>query len=170
MWLGLLLKYWQTGVAIVLLGVAVGYCRARDSANVERGRAQERYRVADSSLKVIEKKLMAVDTLIVRDTIRVRKTVEKVVTLRDTVLKRLTDTVLVKEFIRVADSTVRACTDLSRDCAEFRRFALQKFQQDSVKLNAIRPIVAKSCVLPVGMSVVLGGVGGWFVTRAGFFK
>lgn len=39
---------------------------------------------------------------------------------RDTILARITDTLLVREFVAAADSTIHACTELLNSCSVFR--------------------------------------------------
>lgn len=160
------LRFWREGVIALAFLFLVQQCHARDKAIEERGRWQERARVADSVLKIAERRINVTATKILVDTVRVRHTVERVTTLRDTVLQHLTDTVTIKEFVRAADSTVRACSELTTDCAEFRKFAIQKFQADSVKLAAVRPIVqSRSCTATAVTGIILGAAGGALVVK-----
>ncbi len=135
----LLLRYWREAALAVLIVAVMAACHARDNALKAEGIALERSRVADSTLKAIAPRLARVDTLIVRDTIRTRVAVDRVVTLRDTVLTHLTDTVLVKEFVTRADSAAKACVELSTDCQAFRALATQKIAALESKLSLVPP-------------------------------
>jgi hypothetical protein len=72
--LALLLRYWKVGVIAVLVIAVVGFCHARDNALAERGAAQERAHVADSTLKVIAADRKRVDTLWRHDSVASRAT------------------------------------------------------------------------------------------------
>ncbi len=156
----LLVKYWrEAGIAVLFL-VLVGYCQARDRAKVAEGQAQERYRVADSTLRVIKPQLAHTDTVLVRDTIRLTRLVPALQVIHDTLLRHLTDTVLVRQFIEKADSTVQACTDLLSSCTLFRRQATATIAALEAKAAAIPAAAPRSCVATGALWTVLGaGVG-----------
>lgn len=137
-----LLRYWREALIAAAVLVAVGYCRARDRAIADTARAEVVYARADSTIRANAPKFARVDTLVVRDTVRVRETVARVTTLRDTVLRHLTDTVLIREYVTRSDSAANACTELAHDCAAFRTFAFGRFAQDSIKLATQPRIVA----------------------------
>ena len=172
----LLLKYWQGGVAVVAILGFVAMCHARDTALTERGEARERARAADSVsreraraadsvLRVTAGRLARVDTLLVRDTVTVRRTIARVDSLRDTLLVRLTDTLVVKEFIARTDSALQACSALAGDCAAFRSIAQQRFAAYEARIAAMPALQAKSCVVPSLVTGVLGAAAGWLVKR-----
>ena len=69
--------------------------------------------------------------------------VDRVRTIRDTVLAQLTDTVRVKEYIARTDTALHACSELVDNCAAFRAFAIQKFAADSQRFVAFRASVPK---------------------------
>lgn len=165
----LLVKFWQPALIVLLLGVGVQQCHARDSALQEKGRALERVRVADSTLRHLKPVLARAETLILRDTLRVRVAVDRVVTLRDTVLKHLTDTVLVRTFVERADSTVRACNDLVSDCQRFRVTANATIAALTEKVKALPVASQRSCAVPslssAVVGAVIGGVTGVYLTR-----
>lgn len=132
----IVLRFWREAliVAVVLaLGVTVQRWK---TALRNQGIAEERYRVADSTLKAVTPKLARVDTLVVRDTVKVRVAINHVVTMTDTVLHHLTDTVLVKQFVTKADSAAKACSELSNDCQAFRAYATQTINALNQKLAA----------------------------------
>lgn len=128
------LRFWREGLLVAAVIGLVLLWRAHDRAVADKARSELLYARADSTIKANAGKLARVDTLLVRDTVRVRETVTRLTTLRDTVLRHLTDTLLIREYVTRTDSAAHACTELSNDCAAFRTFALQRFAQDSIKL------------------------------------
>ncbi len=160
----LALKFWKEGVIALLVVVLMAACHARDNALKAEGIAVERYRVADSTLKVVTPKLAHVDTLLVHDTVKVRRLVTSVETLHDTVLAHLTDTVRVKEFITKADSAAKACVELSNDCQAFRAFATQKIAALESKLSVAPPTTSRRWGSLV-LSFALGAGAGYLAHR-----
>lgn len=151
-------------MAALALGLMAA-CHARDNALKAEGIAVERYRVADSTLRVVTPQLARVDTLLVRDTVTVRTAVNRVRTLRDTLLVHLTDTVLVKQFVTRADSAAAACVELVTDCSAFRAFATQKIAALESKLN-VAPSMKKDRHLGSDVLKFSAGVAvGWFAGR-----
>lgn len=150
----LVLKYWREGAITVLVLALVASCVARDHRLRAAGAATERTRVADSVLVVNRSQLVRVDTLLIHDTVTVRRTVAHLDTLRDTLLAHLTDTIVVKEFVKAADVTAKACSELSGDCAEFRRLANQRFAAYEAKLATVPP--PRTCTWS---NVTLGAIG-----------
>lgn len=159
MTLALLLRYWKEAAIVGLVLGLVAMCHARDNALVQRGQALQRAHVADSTLRAVTPKLARVDTLLVRDTVRVPHLIAKVDTLRDTLLTHLTDTLLVKEYVTRTDSAINACSDLLGDCTAFRVYATTTIQALRDKLSAQPAIVTKSCVPSNAVSVLLGAAG-----------
>jgi hypothetical protein len=133
-------------IALAVLTVVVLVFRAGDRHRAEADRialAGREYRVADSVSRALAPKIARVDTLVVHDTVKVRVAITRVATLTDTVLHHLTDTVLVKEYVARSDTALKACSELSHDCAQFRSFAIQKFAADSNKFVAFRASIPK---------------------------
>lgn len=158
-------KYWREAVIVGLsLGLMVA-CVKRDHGLEAKGAAQERNRVADSTLKVVIPPLWKTDTVIVKDTVRLRVTLARLDTLRDTVLQHLTDTVLVKEYVTRADSAAQACTELAHDCEAFRAYATQTIAALQSKVNTAPQIVVKSCVGHDVTFAVLGTAVGFLAGR-----
>lgn len=162
----LALRFWREGALVLALLGLWGLWGARDRALVERGKALERYAVADSALRATAKQTARTDTLIVHDTKTVRQTIARVDTLRDTVLAHLTDTLVVKEFVTRADSALKACTELANDCATFRTLANQRFAAYEAKLAAQPAMVVRSCTGKAMVTLVIGGVVGVGLARA----
>lgn len=166
--LSLLLKHWQLAAIVALVSVLGVGVHRYNTALVERGQAQERARVADSSLAVNRIQLARIDTLLVRDTIKVRLAVERVVSVRDTLLQHLTDTIRVKEYIARTDTALKACSELAGDCAEFRQRATAIFAAYEAKLRAQPIATPRSCTVSNGVWGVLGasvGVVGGYVAH-----
>lgn len=137
MTLALILRFWREAAIGALILVLVASCVTRDHRIAAAAVAQEHSRQADSVLRVITPQLALVDTKVVRDTVTIRREIARQVTLRDTLLEHLTDTVRVKEFVRAADSVQHACSDLANDCVEFRRIAQLRFDAYEAKLKAL---------------------------------
>lgn len=134
--LTLLLRFWRESLIAVLIVGLIASCVSRDHRIAARAVAQEHSRQADSVLGVVTPRLAKVETLFVRDTVKVRVAINHVTVLRDTLLLHLTDTVMVKEYVARTDSVVQACTELSNDCATFRSLATQKIAALETKLAA----------------------------------
>lgn len=163
--LALGLKYWKAGIVALAILVTLGAIHARDVANVDRGKAIEQARVADSTLKAVKPQLTRTDTLVVHDTVRVRYAISLLDTLRDTLLTHLTDTVLVKEYVTRADSVAKACTELSNDCAAFRAYATQTIAALQSKANAAPREIKVSCIESNLVSGAIGAAAGYFARR-----
>jgi hypothetical protein len=161
----LVIRYWRETLIAALVLVVVGLCAHERHALIQQGIAQERSRLADSTLRVVVPQRLVHDTAVVHDTVRVRSTIARVDTLRDTVLTHLTDTVLVKEYVTRTDSALHACTELLNDCAAFRVSANQTIAALQSKL-AVQPVtLSKSCTTPALVTGALGLVGGWLAHR-----
>lgn len=152
----LLLKYWREALIVALVIALMAACHARDDRIAQRAVAQERARQADSVLTVVTPQLRHADTVLVHDTVRVRMAVDRVTMLHDTVLRHLTDTVLVKAYVTRADSAVQACTSLLNDCAAFRTYATQRMQALEAKAAAAGAVPAPSRTTPFVVGVLLG--------------
>lgn len=132
----LALRYWQVPALVAAVGFGAYQWHEHNASEVEKGKALERARVADSTLAVVAKAKARVDTVTIRDSVRFTRYAEKTVTLHDTVLSHLTDTVLVKQFITSSDSTIKACHDLLNDCAESKRLSALEIAALRTKLAA----------------------------------
>lgn len=128
----------DVGVAVLLAAILwAGGCygeRNRQEARFTRDSLQTVH-VLDS-LRVQAAKL---DTVFVQDTIRFTQWRDRWRILRDTLLSektiRFADTVWVKEFVAVADSTITACSEALQTCTD--RGRVIGLQRDSlVSLNA----------------------------------
>lgn len=82
----------------------------------KHGGDSEKLKQAVEQTKLGEKTLARVDTVYKRDTIRLTREVTKYRSIRDTL--KITDTVQVKEFVRQADSTIKACTEVVQTCEQ----------------------------------------------------
>jgi hypothetical protein len=160
-----LLKHWREDIIATLLVVVVVLFVQRDHRLIASGEAKERTRVADSTLAVVTPQRLKVDTLIVRDTVRVRGAIAATQAIHDTVLHHLTDTLLVKEYVAKTDTALAACSELSHDCAAFRASATQEIAAWKAKANAAPMIVTKSCVAPSVVTGLLAAGAGYLLHR-----
>lgn len=150
-----LLKWWREFALVALLAALLYAWHAHNLALIGQGKAIERARVADSALAVLRPALARTDTVLIRDTVRLTRLTTTLQTIHDTVLTHLTDTVLVKQYITTADSTVRACTDLLGSCTIFRRQALATIAALEVKVAAVPIAVPRSCVSTGAVSALV---------------
>lgn len=165
MTLALMLKYWKEGAVVALVILLSVLWHQKTQALVREGRALEQVRVADSTLIAERPKFAKVDTLVVRDTVTVRRTIARVDSLRDTLLVHLTDTLVVKEYVARTDSALKACNELSNDCAAFRASALTTIKALETKLAAQPMAVAKSCAMSNVVAVLGAAAGTWLIVR-----
>lgn len=120
---------------LVLVGglVGVGY--------VERGVGRQQQQAIDNARIIAAAKggVAKADTIYVtrRDTLT--RYVARTTTLHDTVLRHLTDTVLVKQYVATADSTIRACSDVVLSCDTVRARYRALVSADSVAAAAPKP-------------------------------
>lgn len=158
-------SYWREAAIGALAVTLVASCHARDVALQQRGRAEERARVADSTLKAVKPQLARAETTLVHDTVRVRVAVDRVITQTDTVLAHLTDTILVKSYVQTADSAAKACSLLVTDCARYRDYAEQTIRALEAKVAAANAMPKKSCTLPTVGGMLLGAGVGFVLNR-----
>jgi len=60
----------------------------------------------------------SIHATVVHDTVQTTKWYAKYETIHDTVLKHLTDTLTVKEYVQITDSTIKACRLVVQDCQQ----------------------------------------------------
>lgn len=104
---------WLIAAVIVL---SLGVCWADNRFAARHGADGEKLKQAIDQTKAGEKQLAKVDTVYVHRVDTLKRHVVKLEQLRDTL--RITDTVQVKEFIRQADSTVKACFAVVESCEQ----------------------------------------------------
>jgi hypothetical protein len=131
-----LLKYWREFAIVAAIGVLLLAWQKHNADERALGALRERTRVADSTIAAHAKPLIIAETLLVHDTLKVKVAINHVTTFTDTVLRHLTDTVVVKEFVAKADSAAKVCTELANDCATFRREATATIDALRQKLAA----------------------------------
>lgn len=105
-------------LALSLLGIKLTY----DHGQRQVGVVNERLRVTDSTVSVLQKRTKAVDTVYRRDTIRLTRRVQSWDTVTRTVAA-LPDTVrvpveVVRWVVREADSTITACRSVVMTCEQ----------------------------------------------------
>jgi hypothetical protein len=161
----LVVRYWREAAIAVLALALAGSCVARDRRLVATGVATERSRQADSLLQVTVPLRWKADTLYVHDTLRVARRLATFDTVRDTVLRHITDTLVVRQFVAAADSFKAACTDALSECNRLR--GLLMLERDAWKAKAeTRPLViGHSCLTPSIVAGVAGIVGGYVLHR-----
>lgn len=134
----------------------------------EIGRRDATIRTQDSTLAVLRKSVHRVDSLYVVqvDTLWRRKAVYD--TIRDTLLKHLTDTLKVVEYIHAADSTIQACSQVvltcqlkvsQRDSIILQQTAQLRLLRTPPRLFGLIPAPSRSLVFGIGL------VGGYLLHR-----
>lgn len=154
---------------LLMAGVAVtagvwGYNRYQR----EIGRRDHALMVRDSAIATLMREARHVDSIYVTDTIRLTKWKTAYDTTRDTVLAHLTDTIRVKEYVHVADSTIAACSRVVLTCqlrvAQRDSIILQQASQLKIlrtppRLFGLIPMPSRTLVFGLGL------VGGYLLHR-----
>ena len=100
---------------------------------------------------------LTTDTLIIHhETVRYQA-------VHDTVLTHLTDTVVVKEFVQAADSTIHACTRALHDCASLTAALRGELAADDGKIAALQRITPTFVQRHDGALAVLTAVAGFYL-------
>lgn len=149
------------GIALALLTGGVAW-HEHNSRLVAEGVAQEKTRVADSVLHVVVPERIRAETAFVHSTNTVTRLVTRLDTLRDSVVRHKTDTVLVDRFITVADSTARACTEALGNCATLRALLTKERDQWRVMAESAPIAQPRSCTTS---NVIIGAL----AAAAGYF-
>ncbi|MGJ0510248.1 MAG: hypothetical protein ACR652_24650 [Methylocystis sp.] len=152
----LLLKWWREAAIVLLALGLIAYCQGRDRAKVREGIAQERYRIADSTLAVLKVAQRKIDSVFVRDTLRFTRWRDSVTIRHDTVLAHLTDTIRVKELIQVQDSAIATCTNLLSSCSARVLNLQDQLTQERAKVAAIPLATPRSCTSTGAVSGLVG--------------
>jgi len=152
-----LVRYWQAALVVAAIGAVVLSIRSCNAAHVAQGKAAERARVADSTLRVIANERPRVVYQFVHDTVTLTRRIARTDTLRDSLLVHLTDTVRVKEFIATVGASNQACRDALGSCANLHRL-------DSLEIVALRSKLGVSVVPKPPRHCGLGGSAGYGVT------
>lgn len=138
-----------------LLTVASGFA---GGCAIERVKWEAKQQQAEQEILRLQSQTAKLDTVFLRDTLTLTQQVTRWKTLRDTLV--LSDTVkvpgpVVREIVRVADSTVNACTAVLHDCVALR--ASLTHQRDSlttVLARSRKPKAKLGCV--VGATYTVG--------------
>lgn len=97
------------------------------------------------------------------DTVTLRHTVTQYQTVHDTVLRHLTDTVTVKEFVQAADTAIHACQRALGDCAQETaalRAELLVANDKAVQLTRLQPTFLER---HTGVVALLAAVAGTYL-------
>jgi len=148
-------------VAIVLIALlAMATLAILSWSDRQLGAERERQRVARILYDSLTRELRRVDTVYRSDTVRLWRVKERFDTVTSTVTEWKHDTVRVVEFVRLADSTVRACTAALLTCEQ--RVGLER-QRTSASEQAytahLRSHPGKLRVIVMDLGKILAGVG-----------
>lgn len=159
------LKYWHWAAIVGLATFAGVEWHLHNVAEQQRGAAVVLNHQYDSTLKSIKQPLATVETLLVHDKRTVPVLATRVVTKTDTVLRHLTDTVLVKQYVTTADSAAKACVESINHCNEYKRLTDIKINTLESKL-AVAPLLKPQHHLGADLLwFTLGALGGYVAHR-----
>jgi hypothetical protein len=101
-------KYLPWGLLAIALVLGYGWHRER------QGELKAELKLARQEFSALQRRMQMVDTVYVRDTVRL----SRIKTRYDTLLVdvRTTDTVWVRRFVQVADSTILVCSEALNSC------------------------------------------------------
>ena len=110
-------------------------------ANHERGIGRDQQRAADQAeqVKVAAVGVAKAETVLVAKTDTFTRWQTRTVALHDTVLRHLTDTLLVKQYVATSDSTIRACSDVILSCDTVRARYRELVSKDSTLAAIPKP-------------------------------
>lgn len=142
---------------VLTLATAVAGAAFYAGQQVEAGRQY------DQEVQVVVESIAVLDTVYKTDTLRLTRWRTKYDTLVET--RDIHDTVWVKEFIAVADTTIKLCTAALRTCEQ--REALQAKRADLAegKLKSLTTGQEKKERQKLLLGAALGLVGGVLLTR-----
>ena len=123
-------------VAVILLGGKCTY----DAKQREIGALRERLHVTDSALKVAAARAPRLDSVFVRDTLRLTKRITVTQTLIDTLLHSDTVTLTKREsvLVFVADSLVRQCRETVESCTAVQANLRERLRLTEIQRDAYR--------------------------------
>lgn len=126
-------------LAFVALALVVGGAVALASYERGVGRAQQQQVDAAQAAHVAQIAVVKAETVLVARVDTFTRWRTKLVPVRDMLLKHLTDTVLVKQYVRAADSTIRACSDVILSCDTVRARYRALVSKDSTLAAIAKP-------------------------------
>ena len=148
-------RYLALGIALALALLVGAYAYKEYAATKQ----------ADRELQLLRHQVAVTDTLYRTDTLYFTRTLKVEVARRDTVLKHLTDTVLVKQFVYAADTALHACTAVIKTCEQrvaerdsiIKVYQAMKPSRFSVGLYGVCGVGVKGmdCVAGVGGGIAL---------------
>jgi hypothetical protein len=160
----------QVEVALmgVILTLGIGWRVSDVHHQRTLGALQEKVRVQDSLLHVLQPKADSINAVLQHDTVTLTRTVRQYQTLHDSLIVQLhdttklliRDTVVVLRYLRVADSTIGACTKSLADCVALSDNRAQQINALSIKVRATEQ------ASPSSLRSFAGKVG-WFAIGVG---
>ncbi len=136
----------------------------RDAANQRIGELKERLRAADSVVTVEGAKTTKLAPVVEHDTKVVTRTITRVDSLRDSVVRFVHDTTVLR-YVAATDTALKACRDLSNSCDAFRVSATATIGALTTEVKSLRAMPPK----PRRMCGLGGALGyGTTYDKAGF--
>ena len=152
------------GVCTLLSTALLWAIHQRDAAHERIGRLEEIVRVQDSVLKVQKPVAVKYDTVVRYDTKTVTRTIAHVDSLRDSVVRFVHDTVVLR-YVQATDSALKACRDLANDCETFRASAMATIRAQEYKITALQSAKPRPSLLHDAGRFVLGLGAGVLLSR-----
>ncbi len=114
----------------------------RDAANQQIGELREQLRVADSVATAEGAKTTKLAPIVEHDTKVVTRTVMRVDSLRDSVVRFVHDTTVLR-YVAATDTALRACRDLATSCDAFRVSATATIGALKTEVTALKAMPPK---------------------------
>ena len=126
------------GIAALLWIGKCGY----DANQREIGAMRERLQVTSDSLKLVKARGRQIDSVFIRDTVRLTRRITQTQTLIDTLLHSDTVTLTRREsvLVFVADSLVRQCRETVQSCTELTANLRTQLSLVTTQRDAYRPL------------------------------
>lgn len=118
---------------------------------------------SDSAYKAATKRADSAAAHLTIDTVVVTHDVVHYTAVHDTVLAHLTDTVLVKQFVAVADTTIHACTRALNDCEQLTTALRSQLEASQNQIAALKRYTPTFVQRHDGLLAVLTAVGGFYL-------
>lgn len=150
-------------VSLVLVSVGVTWAVMHDHAVAAAAVSRYQGAKADSAIAYWKVRADSIQATETTDTVVLTRERPVYRTLHDTVLTHLTDTVLVKEFVRAADSTVNSCTRALKDCGALTAALRSELDASTLKVTALTHLQPTFLARHALVGMVLTGIAGAYL-------
>ncbi len=137
-----LLRYWQAALAVAVAAWLMIALHQRDAANRRIGELREKLRVADSVATVEGAKTERTAPIVQHDIKTVTRTITRVDSLRDSVVRFVHDTTVLR-YVAATDTALKACRDLVSSCDAFKTSATLTIAALKTEVTVLKAMPAK---------------------------